>query len=320
MADHDSAAKEICSHNTSPSPSSPFRPDLHKPCLSGPHPSSHPPLLSSTAKSKRATSLAMAVLLSILYLLVFNPSQLLKRPLPDFSHLASHCAHVQPIPAESFIERQDTLARTLHDLGASAYIAEPGANAAFYANLSGSAWHLSERPLLLIITPTVDDNNRISGNLSVFTPSFESTRARLLPVPSAAEIAYPEWPEDADPYEVAVSAIPGLKSGTVFVDGNMRQFVTDGLQKAVGGGTKVVSAPVEVRRLRERKSREEIEVMKCVNEVSRNLVNALSLSDRKSHLGNSARRPSCSTRNVRRHAGIRGTRPRHACPQFSRPD
>ena len=218
----------------------------------------------------------MAILLSALYLLLFNPSQLLRQVAPDFSHLASHCAHVQPIPAESFIERQDTLARTLHDLGASAYIAEPGANAAFYANLSGSAWHLSERPLLLIITPFVGDGDQISSNISILTPSFEATRAKLLPVPSAVEIAYPEWPEDADPYEIAVSAIPGLKSGAVFVDGSMRQFVADGLQKAVGGGTKVVSAPVEVRRLRERKSGEEIEIMKCVNEVSRRFANVVS--------------------------------------------
>ncbi|KIP08153.1 hypothetical protein PHLGIDRAFT_104720 [Phlebiopsis gigantea 11061_1 CR5-6] len=210
----------------------------------------------------------MAVLLSVLYLLLFDPARLFRNPAPDFSHLASHCAHVQPIPADSFVARQDTLARTLHELGAAAYIAEPGANAAFYANLSGSAWHLSERPLLFILTPSVDDNNRIVANISVLTPSFEATRAKLLPLPSAADVTYPEWPEDADPYQVAVSAIPGLKSGTIFIDGAMRTFVADGLQKAVGGGHKVVSAPVEVKRLRERKSTEEIEIMKCANEVT----------------------------------------------------
>jgi hypothetical protein len=33
------------------------------------------------------------------------------------------------------------------------YIAEPGASAAYFVNISGSTWGLSERPFLLIIMP-----------------------------------------------------------------------------------------------------------------------------------------------------------------------
>ncbi len=114
----------------------------------------------------------------------------------------------------------------------------------------------------------------MSANVSVLTPAFEATRARGLPIPSGKEIAYPEWPEDANPYEIAVSAIPGLKAsdgttGKIFVDGAMRNFVVDGLQEAVGTHARVSSAPVEVRRLRERKTEEELDIMKCVNEVRR---------------------------------------------------
>lgn len=185
----------------------------------------------------------------------------------DFAHLSSHCDHIKPIPTKSYIARQDELAQTLHSLGASAYIAEPGANAAFYANLSGSHWHISERPLLLIVTPALE-SGAVKGNISILTPTFEATRARLLPVPSDEDIGYPEWPEDVDPYEVAVSAIPSLKEGNgiIYVDGSMRQFVVDGLQRAAAG-SQVAIAPVEIRRLRERKSEEELAIMKCVNEV-----------------------------------------------------
>ena len=40
----------------------------------------------------------------------------------------------------------------------------------------------------------------------------------------------------------------------------------DFIQKATSG-SKVLGAPVEINRLRERKSKEEIEILKCVNEV-----------------------------------------------------
>ncbi|PSR94075.1 hypothetical protein PHLCEN_2v4503 [Hermanssonia centrifuga] len=223
---------------------------------------------------------SIAMMLSLLAFRLRNP--LAPSPVADFSGLKEHCAHVSPIPTKSFIKRQDLLAKTLHSLGASAYIAEPGANAGFYANLSGSHWHLSERPLLLIVTPTVDEKGAIRGNISILTPMFEATRARLLPIPSDSEITFPEWPEDMDPYQVALSAISDLDDGTIFVDGSTRQFVVDGLQKAAGGGSKVVSAPVEIRRLRERKSKEELNILKCANEVT---ILAIREARRRMHIG-----------------------------------
>ena len=72
---------------------------------------------------------------------------------PSFKHLAKHCADVLPIGASEFHTRQTALANALHSLGAVAYIAEPGANAEFFGNISSSQWHLSERPLLLIVSP-----------------------------------------------------------------------------------------------------------------------------------------------------------------------
>ncbi|KAI0831476.1 peptidase M24 [Trametes gibbosa] len=186
---------------------------------------------------------------------------------PDFSHLAGHCAHIPPISANSFIARQDALARTLDSLNASAYIAEPGASAAYFANLSSSHWHLSERPLLLIIRPIADVHGSVRADVSILTPSFEETRAKLLPIPSHGPVTYVEWPEDHNPFERALSLLSGVAGANIFVDGNVRTFITDGLQKAAPKAL-VLSAPVEVKRIRERKSTEEIDILKCVNEAT----------------------------------------------------
>ncbi|KLO14165.1 Creatinase/aminopeptidase [Schizopora paradoxa] len=216
----------------------------------------------------------------------------LSAPDDDFSFLATHCADAQPISANEFKSRQRALAETLHALNASAYIAEPGANAGFFANISAAHWSLSERPLLLIITPSLktavtsqsthmDDGalyedevedviTGVNAKVTILTPSFEKTRAKLLPVPSADDTAYVEWPEDASPYEVAAAALrqqQQISGGTVFVDGSIRKFIADGLAKALPG-TKVVSAPPEIRQLRERKSPAEIELLRCANEVT----------------------------------------------------
>jgi hypothetical protein len=174
--------------------------------------------------------------------------------------------NTSPISSTEFYQRQKSLARILHSLNASAYIAEPGATAQFFGNISSSQWHLSERPLLLIISPHFV-NEEVEAKISVLTPSFEATRANLLPIPSASGISFLEWPEDVNPYDVAISAFPAPAQGrgTIFVDGSIRHFIVDGLAKAAPK-TKISSAPMQIRYLREKKSRAEIELMKCANE------------------------------------------------------
>lgn len=183
-----------------------------------------------------------------------------------FDSIASHCKDVPPIFAETFIQRQDSLAQLLYSLNASAYVAEPGANAAYFANISSSHWHISERPLLLIVQPVVGRHGEVHANVSILTPYFEATRAKLLPVPSASKIAYQEWKEHEDPYKAVTTTLNNVENGKIFVDDAIRHFIVDGLQQA-SPSTTVVSAPVQIRRLRERKSKQEIEILKCANEV-----------------------------------------------------
>jgi len=186
--------------------------------------------------------------------------------IPNFSHLADHCADASPISSAEFYQRQTSLARILHSLNASAFIAEPGASAQFFGNISSSQWELSERPLLLIVSPYLV-NEWVEARITVVTPLFEATRAKLLPIPSASGVAFAEWPEDVNPYAVAISAIPtsGEGRGTIFVDGSIRHFIVDGLAEAAPK-VKISSAPLEIRHIREKKSTAEIELMKCANE------------------------------------------------------
>ncbi|KAJ6547073.1 Creatinase/aminopeptidase [Mycena capillaripes] len=177
--------------------------------------------------------------------------------------ISKHCEHLGPITATEFQARQNSLAKTLNELNASAYIAEPGASSMFFGNFSKSDWALSERPLLLIITPQQIGND-FMAKVSILTPVFEAPRAKLLPIVSD-NVTFIEWAEESNPYEHAMSILSGTP-GSVFVDGSIRNFIVDGLRAATKAA--VASAPYEIKRLRERKSPAEIEILKCVNEAT----------------------------------------------------
>ncbi|KAF7322604.1 Peptidase-M24 domain-containing protein [Mycena chlorophos] len=179
--------------------------------------------------------------------------------------IGQHCAHIPPISAEEFTTRQNALARTLVDLNATAYIAEPGASFKYYANVSNANWGLSERPLLLIVTP-VQAGNDVQAQITILTPTFEAARAKLeLPIAST-DVTWIDWAEEANPYEHAISSLRD-SPGPVFVDGHIRAFILDGLKDAHPDRT-VSTAPYEIKRLRERKSPSEIAILKCVNEAT----------------------------------------------------
>ncbi|KJA18571.1 hypothetical protein HYPSUDRAFT_45097 [Hypholoma sublateritium FD-334 SS-4] len=217
----------------------------------------------------------------------------------SYSHLASHCSSISPISHSEFASRHANLASALHSLGASAYIAEPGANTQFFGNFSKAQWSLSERPLLLIIAPVVHEGE-IQSQVTILSPKFEATRAKLLPVPSYNGVVnYIEWAEDEDPYAIALSALTSTPSTAsnlrqkLFVDSSIRKFIVDGLNQASsstpeasfvdsdtlltssnplptaeGKPTYIFSAPPQITQMRERKSDTELQILKCVNEAT----------------------------------------------------
>lgn len=147
-------------------------------------------------------------------------------------------------------------------------MAEPGANAFYFSNISSSMWHLSERPLLLILSPSTGNSSHTTGTpgITILTPTFEATRAKLLNIPSASDVNFIQWPEDQSPFQVlAKNSRHGLK--TIHVDEKMRAFVWAGLRDAFPD-VDVKIASQSIKSLRESKSPAEIDLMRCANEVS----------------------------------------------------
>lgn len=92
-----------------------------------------------------------------------------------YESLSSHCAGIPPISSLEYHTRQTNLAKTIHALNASAYITEPSANSQFFANFSTAQWFLSERPLLLIITPSFDPvNGFLEKKVTILTPKVKN--------------------------------------------------------------------------------------------------------------------------------------------------
>ncbi|KAF9453279.1 Creatinase/aminopeptidase [Macrolepiota fuliginosa MF-IS2] len=206
----------------------------------------------------------------------FPPSAVKDILSPSASALRHPCIlEVPPVSKAEYLSRQARVAQILQDLNAVAYIAEPGAQTQFLANFSTTNWKLSERPLLVIITPQTNDKDKVTARVSLLTPKFEATRARLLDIPSVSE--YIEWAEEEDPYAVAIKAL-GLISNQdprttvdkkIYIDSSARHLHYDGFQHALSGSNLVaISAPKDINELRERKSEAEIEILKCVNEAT----------------------------------------------------
>ncbi|CAA7267911.1 unnamed protein product [Cyclocybe aegerita] len=203
---------------------------------------------------------------------------------PHYQRLKYHCADVPPISKDEYLTRQTDLAELLHTLGGKAYIAEPGANTQFYANFSNTNWRLSERPLLLLISPTVSKSpageTRVQPQMTILTPKFEATRAKKLPIPTVdgLPVKYAKWAEEENPYSVALSPYGCSASapshardpegGIIFVDDNVRKFIDDGLKHARPDTIQVLTAVPAITAMRERKSAAEIKILKCANEAT----------------------------------------------------
>ncbi|PPR08111.1 hypothetical protein CVT24_010572 [Panaeolus cyanescens] len=233
-------------------------------------------IMSSSQKPLDLSARSLALIVTLVFILATYRFFYTLEALQAFTAtnddlLHGYCDHISAISSEEFMNRQNNLSQILQDLGASAYIAEPGANTQFFGNFSNVNWRLSERPLLMIVLAQTSEVH--SGTqIIILTPKFEATRAKTLPLPSSTDtrndlVRFIEWAEESDPYSVALSAIPRGPESTVFVDQSVRKFIADGFQRA-DPTLNVVSAPLKVTHLRERKSEAEIRILKCVNEAT----------------------------------------------------
>ncbi|CAE6427051.1 unnamed protein product [Rhizoctonia solani] len=219
-------------------------------------PNSQPPRIPFLAHR-----IGIVVLVVVSFFVFHNPSGRTNDQNP-FKRLASHCAHTSPIASSFFLERQSTLAQVLKEQNLGAYITEPGPSATYFANISLGNWKLSERVFLLVVTP--------EAGVHVLAPKFEQDRVKLLNIPSREGVEFILWAEEENPYDVLFRALrSGEKDiGGVVLDEGLRLFVSEGLKRAGGDGTRVDMAPPSVRALREQKGPEEIALMQCANEVT----------------------------------------------------
>ncbi|KAF3762509.1 Creatinase/aminopeptidase [Cryphonectria parasitica EP155] len=175
-----------------------------------------------------------------------------------WEHLEPHVGflNVPPIGRDEFLGRQKVLASALDDAGVDAFIAEPSASSAYYANISYN-FHLSERPFLMILDR--------EGQFSYLVPKFEAGRiAGLNMVYRDKKVI--EWPEEESPYQVLANATGFSR---VMLDEHARFMIAAGLQDA---GVQVVPMTESVQSLRAVKTDAEVAILRGINSFTLELV------------------------------------------------
>jgi Xaa-Pro aminopeptidase len=160
-------------------------------------------------------------------------------------------------------------------------------------NVSSTDWSLSERPFLLILTPS----SSTTSQLSILVPKFELSRAQSLHIALGGVgegeeerwINWVTWDEADDPYMVLIEHLEGLRERegdegrggwNIGLEENVRTFVGEGIRSAVGKRrswderqderveVRVGLVGIEVRELRMRKTEAELRILRCVAKVS----------------------------------------------------
>ncbi|KAI1860471.1 hypothetical protein JX265_009870 [Neoarthrinium moseri] len=175
--------------------------------------------------------------------------------------LESHASllSVPPIGRDEYIARQARLADALRAAGVDAFIAEPSASTAYYANISYT-FELSERPFLMILDK--------DAQFSYLVPKFEAGRIAGL------DMVYEDkkvivWAEEESPYEVLAKE---TGFGKVMLDEHTRFMIAAGLQKA---GVEVVPMSETIQSLRAVKTEAEIAILKGINAFTLELIRSL---------------------------------------------
>ncbi|KAF9025193.1 hypothetical protein BGZ52_009610 [Haplosporangium bisporale] len=210
-----------------------------------------------------------------------------------YKHLQGSCDHIPPISPIEFEERQANLSRLLVDLRADAYIAEPGTDMRYFSNIR---WSLSERPFLLVVQAKRDKTDQVLTKTTIVAPAFEASRARQGLVPGSpiviktweeGESAYKvvrelldtPWAgpdEDSEEQEAKGNKKPRNEYKQIYVDADMRQFVSSGLTNALESSTrKVMIAHRAIKELRSIKSSHEIDILRCVSTTTVNVIRAV---------------------------------------------
>lgn len=166
---------------------------------------------------------------------------------------------VPPIGRDEYLARQATLAEALAAANVDAFVAEPSASSAYYANISFT-FELSERPFLMMLDK--------AGRFSYLVPKFEAGRIAGLDMVYRDKTVL-AWGEEESPYEVLARETGFSK---VMMDEHARYMIAAGLQQA---GVEVVPMSETVQSLRAVKTEAELAILKGINAFTLELVRAL---------------------------------------------
>jgi Xaa-Pro aminopeptidase len=157
-----------------------------------------------------------------------------------------------------YTERISRLASSLQP--DTVWIAEPGTSSEYFVGgFSSRDWWLSERPLLVVVSPS-------HRNITILTARFEQARAELVGLPPEIKdvTTFVPWLESESPYDILADHFGAFQK--VILDGQVRSFVGEGLQRAGFTSGSVEESEI-VKELRERKDEREIGLLRCANQV-----------------------------------------------------
>jgi len=227
---------------------------------------SHQPLSSNFADStdvrqEKSTSTrrwvgVALIFTAVLYLLYGGGKYCSGKPLsPDF---VGHCNSLLESPIGTYTDRISRLTTALES--DTIYVAEPGTSSEYFiGGFSSRDWWLSERPLLIALTPS-------NPNITIITARFEQGRAELVHLPKEIRdiTTFVPWLESESPYEILRAHLESAHR--VVVDGQVRSFIAQGLE-AAGFAKGTREEGDRIKELRERKDEREIGLLRCANQV-----------------------------------------------------
>ncbi|KAI9300099.1 peptidase M24, structural domain-containing protein [Cunninghamella echinulata] len=188
----------------------------------------------------------------------------------DLKRQSDKCKqHITRIPQQEYIERQQKLATTLRSEGVQAYIMEPSATMTYYTNMT---WSRTERPFLILFTL----NEKSSTNdldMTIITPLFEQTRAQVelkrANLSPQIPIKMVPWVEHGNVFETIRSVLDQHQATSLSIEPTTRLFIEKGIQQALTDKKYEINmASLAIQRLRMAKSTNEINIMRCANQLT----------------------------------------------------
>ena len=169
-------------------------------------------------------------------------------------------SRITPITPGERMERIERAKRLMTEQSIDALFIEGGTTLGYFTNVS---WGRSER-LFAMILPR-------NGEPQYIAPKFEEGRAREQ-VGSARLLT---WEEHESPYTLLhqILADSGALTGTLGIEETTRQFVTEGIMRALSSVTLVSGTPVTAG-CRSVKSVHEIELMQIADDITMEVYNA----------------------------------------------